>query len=111
MNVGPTGGIVGSAAGAPLSKTTGAASERLQKDSAVQQRQVESEQQAEKSSGVGQTEEDQHASDRDADGRDFWKEGDVQAGDAASSDSQTTEPGRRAKDPHGVSGNSLDLTG
>ena len=114
MNVGPMGGVAGSAAGAPLSQTAGSETERTQKDSAARQRQAEGELKAEKAAGIGQTEEDQGPSERDADGRRFWElpqdedkeketvEGQIEA---------AGEPTRQAKDPTGDSGNALDLTG
>ena len=108
MNVGPMSGVVGSAAGAPLSQTAGSETERAQKDSSAHQRQVETDKKAADAAGIGQTEEDQGTSERDADGRRFWE--------AASEKNQEqpteeTDPSRQVKDPTGDSGNSLDLTG
>ncbi len=112
MNVGAMGGVLGSAAGAPLSKTAGSETERAQKDASARQREVDSDQKAEKASGIGQTEGDQGPSERDADGRRFWeapqdKEKEAVEGQSTAED----EPQRQAKDPTGNSGNSLDLTG
>ena len=73
MNVGPMSGVVGSAAGAPLSQTAGSETERAQKDSSAHQRQVEKDKKAADAAGIGQTEEDQGTSERDADGRRFWE--------------------------------------
>ena len=105
MSMGPVmGGILGSAAGAPLSQTAGSESERAQKDAATQQRQVDNDQHAEDAAGVGQTEQDEEASDRDADGRRLWEappDKEQQAGDSP----------RQAKDTTGQCGNNLDLTG
>ena len=58
-----------SAAGAPLSQTAGSETERAQKESLAQQRQVGRDQKAEQAAGIGQTEQDQESSERDADGR------------------------------------------
>jgi hypothetical protein len=110
MNVGALGGVVGSAAGAPLSQTAGNESERALKDASATQRQTESEKKTEKSAGIGQTEGDQAASDRDADGRRFWE-----SSEAAPSEDLATaaerEHAKQSKDPSGNSGNALDLTG
>ncbi len=104
MSMGPVmGGILGSAAGAPLSQTAGSESERAQKDAATQQRQVETDQHAEDAAGVGQTEEDQETSDRDADGRRLWE--------MPPGTEQDDDAPRKAKDTTGQCGNNLDLTG
>lgn len=111
MSVGPMSGVVGSAAGAPLSQTAGSESERARKDSSASQRQVENDAKAENSAGIGQTEADEGTSDRDADGRKLW-EGDAPQGNQQQPppDSEP-EPPRQAKDPTGDSGSELDLTG
>lgn len=105
MNVVPMGGIISGAAGAPLAQTGGAETERTQRDAVVRERQVTSENSAEKSAGVGTTDEDQETSQRDADGRMFWE----QSTPADHQDSQGQA--KQSKDPTGESGNSLDLTG
>ena len=73
MSMGPLGGVVGSSAGSPLSQTQGAAAERAKQDAAAQERTVETDRKSEQASGIGQTEEDQGASERDADGRRMWE--------------------------------------
>jgi len=112
MSVGPMTGVTGSAAGAPLSQTSGSETERSQKDASANRRQVDGEKQAEKASGIGQTEQDQEASDRDADGH-YFGEGQGKKKENPKQPEITTEPEppRQAKDPSGISGNSLDLTG
>ena len=109
MNVGVTSGLAGSAAGAPLSQTAGAETERSQKDSAVRERLVDGQNKSERASGIGTTEQDQQTDERDADGRRMWDA----SGDRkkANQDQPADEPDRRAKDPTGLSGNALDLTG
>jgi hypothetical protein len=106
MNVGATTGALTSAAGAPLSQTAGAEAERTQKESSVQQRLADAQTKSEKASGIGQMDEDQQASERDADGRRLWE-------DTRKKKAAEAEPAesRQAKDPTGMSGNSLDLTG
>ena len=103
----PNTGVVSSAAGAPLSQTKGSESERTQKDAAATQREALSEKKAADSAGIGQTEQDQGTSERDADGRRFWEANSAQS---KPGDEEQREP-KQAKDPDGKSGNSLDLTG
>lgn len=105
MNVGSMGGVMGSAAGAPLAQTSGSETERTQKDAAVSQRQGIHEKKAADAAGIGTTEQDQEASERDADGRRFWEHAEKKPDEPAS------EAPRQAKDPTGASGTSLDLTG
>jgi len=107
MNVGSMTGVIGSAAGSPLSQTSGSETERAQKQSAVRERQAESETRAEKSAGIGETEQDQGPSERDADGRRFWEA----PPEASTEESAATDDQRQVKDLSGDSGNSLDLTG
>ena len=73
MSMGPLGGILGSAAGSPLSQTKGATTERAARESAVKETIDQLDLQAEKSAGIGQTEGEHEASDRDADGRRAWE--------------------------------------
>ena len=110
MSMVPLGGIVSSAAGAPLSQTAGSETERAQKDSHAQNRQVDSEQRAERAAGIGQTEQDQESSERDADGRRFWEAPPQTPPDDDGDDAKGTLP-RQSKDATGQSGNQLDLTG
>jgi len=73
MSMGPLGGILGSAAGSPLSQTKGATTEQAARGSAVQETADQLDLQAEKSAGIGQTEQEHGSSDRDADGRRAWE--------------------------------------
>lgn len=113
MNVGSLAGTIASAAGSPLSQTAGSEAERASRDSAAQQRQVDSNQKAELAAGIGQTREDQESSERDADGRRPW-EAPVKKG-AGNGDEQdagaSIAPARQSKDASGQCGNQLDLTG
>ena len=107
MSIGSFGGVTGSSAGVPLSSTQGSETERLQKDSASQSRKVEHEKHAEQTAGIGHAEEDQEASDRDADGRRLWE----RSQHTTTNDSDQESKQRQSKDIEGLSGNSLDLTG
>jgi hypothetical protein len=110
MTMAPLGGIVSGAAGAPLSQTAGSEAERAQKDSLAQHRQIDASQKAELAAGIGQTEQDQESSERDADGRRPWE--------APTKSSKQEQPAdvpepqnRQSKDATGQSGTKLDLTG
>jgi hypothetical protein len=113
MSVGPLGGIVGSAAGAPLSQTVGAEAERTQKESSVRQRLADSQEKSEQAAGIGTTEQDQEASDRDADGRRMWeatrKKTNQEQEQPNFSEDDLNLP--KSKDPSGDAGNTLDLMG
>jgi hypothetical protein len=73
MSMGPLGGILGSAAGSPLSQTKGATTERAARDSVAKETADQLDLHAEKSAGIGTTEAESEASDRDADGRQAWE--------------------------------------
>jgi hypothetical protein len=106
MSVGALGGLVGSAAGAPLSQTAGSETERTQRDSTVKDRNVHALERAEQAAGIGTTEQDQEASERDADGRRLWE-----APPDKQSDGDAAHAARQSKDATGQSGTRLDLTG
>ncbi len=111
MSVGPSG-MIGSFAGTPLAQSKGTDTERAQQDTADQTRQVQRDKQSENAAGIGQTEEDQQASERDADGRRLWELGSKDQQDQAGTDS-SQQPARppKSKDPTGQSGNQVDLSG
>jgi hypothetical protein len=108
MNIGLTGGALGSAAGAPLAQTGGADTERTQKDSSARERVADGQSKSERASGIGTTDADQQTDERDADGRRLWEQ---QQKKKAAAEADAAEPRRAVKDPTGISGNALDLTG
>jgi hypothetical protein len=111
MSMGPLGGVVGSAAGASLSQTAGE-TERVQKDSLAHNRQADAHQRADNAAGIGQTQQDEESSERDADGRRLWEppaKPSKGSKDQATSDDPAAS--RQSKDPTGQSGTQLDLTG
>jgi hypothetical protein len=65
-------GTVGSLAGTPLAKK-GPDADKVQRDTIDRSRHIESETRAEIAAGIGQTEEESEASERDADGRRPWE--------------------------------------
>jgi hypothetical protein len=110
MTMVPLGGLVGSAAGVPLSQSAGSDTERLQKDALNQARDSDAHEKAERAAGIGQTDEDQASSERDADGRRLWE---APANAAKNGkENEPTEPNlRQSKDATGQSGTQLDLIG
>ena len=111
MSIGPTGGITGSAAGAPLSQSQSKDVEQAQRDSATQRRQVDTDRQAENASGVGQTKEDSASSERDADGRRLWERPTPASPHEDSEETDEESNLKQSIDTSGTSGNQLDLTG
>jgi hypothetical protein len=109
MSIGPLGGIVGSAAGAPLAKTSGTEAERSQRENSASQRLGDSQEKSERAAGIGTTEQDQGASDRDADGRRLWEASQQKKQQALEQEENQQE--HVSKDPSGDSGSKLDLMG
>lgn len=103
MSMGPVGGVIGSAAGTALSQTKGATTERAAADAQAKATTDELDLKAEKASGIGQTEGDQEASDRDADGRRMWEQAPEgkQQGDQDSAEEQPTPPAGLDEPPVG----------
>ncbi len=107
MSLGPLGGIAGSAAGAPLSQTKGSESERSLQDASGAERTAGMAEKADTASGIGETQQDQEISDRDADGRRLWEVDERPDTTESGPDEET----RQSKDASGSSGTQLDLTG
>lgn len=110
MSIGPLG-ITGSVAGAPFAQGHGADVQRAQQDTSDQARHVQSNEKAEQAAGVGQTEQDEETTDRDADGRRPWELSPEPADEQATSEASEAEEHQRAKDPSGERGRQLDLSG
>ena len=109
MTMVPLGGIIGSAAGAPLSQSAGSETERASKEGQNLSRQTNAQELAEQAAGIGQTGEDRESSERDADGRRLW-EAPAKRGVSAL-DETSEEPTRLSRDATGQCGNQLDVTG
>ena len=107
MSIGPMG-TLGSAAGSQLAQGHGSDVNRAQQDTADHTRQTQSADKAEAAGGVGQTEQDEGAADRDADGRRLW-ESTPEAEEVVQEELESDEP--RNKDPTGQKGGQLDLSG
>ena len=109
MNIAHLGIVTGAAAG-PLAQARSSEADRTQQDVAVHRREVDATAQAEAAAGIGTTNEDEAAGDRDADGRRPWEIGpqeENQIDESAVSESVEA----RAKDPSGQAGSQLDLSG
>lgn len=110
MSIGSLG-IVGGLAGAPLSQRA-AEVERAEREAADQARESQADKRAEQASGIGQTEEDSQASERDADGRRPWEHPAEKKPESPDLPPPADAAGPvRAKDPTGNSGSQLDLVG
>jgi hypothetical protein len=108
MSVGPMG--MGGAAGSPLSQSQGNDVNRAQQETTDQSRRTASESKAEQASGVGQTEHDEQASDRDADGRRPWEIG-ARPAEESPTDESAEDEDRQSKDASGTRGGQLDISG
>jgi len=107
MSIGSLG-IVGSLAGTALTQKA-AEVDKTQRDAADAARQTDAAARAESAQGIGQTEEASEANERDADGRRLWERQQKKPDEEEQAASTPAEP--LAKDPEGVSGGILDLTG
>ena len=107
MSMGPLGMASSITGGLP--QTRAADSDKTQQQASDQTRQANSAEKAEAAAGVGETEQDEQASDRDADGRRLW-EGNPDDGpaDSESPDERSTP---QSRDPSGARGGNLDLSG
>ncbi|HUG66901.1 MAG TPA: hypothetical protein VMM76_04055 [Pirellulaceae bacterium] len=110
MSVGPMGMAASVAGGLPQIRSADAG--RAEKQSADQARQTKSDQKAEAAEGVGETTQDEKASDRDADGRRSWEAMPEQTAEPEDMvDEAKTPKIPQSKDPTGTSGGQLDLHG
>ena len=101
-------GLIGSLAGTPLPQRA-ADADKVQQGAGDQSRAADAAERAEAAAGIGQTEEDSEASDRDADGRRLWE----RSQNPAKAESAADPPDAtsfRSKDPTGACGGHVDLT-
>ena len=111
MSIGSLG-IVGSLAGTSLAQK-GAEVDKTQRDAADAARQSEAAARAESAAGIGETEEESQAGERDAEGRRLWERPEKKSNSAAAEEEAgaSTPATVPVKDPAGLSGGILDLTG
>ncbi len=109
MSIGSLG-IVGSLAGTPLAQK-GPEGDKVQKDATDRTRQTDAEVRAESAAGIGQTEEESQASERDADGRRPWEVPTRKKADEPAADPAVDGSIPAAKDPSGDRGTLIDVSG
>lgn len=110
MSIGSLG-IVGSLAGTALAQKS-AEVDKTQRDAADAARKTEAASRAESAEGIGQTEEESQAGERDADGRRLWERPAKKPAEDENGELAASTPAEvLAKDPAGISGGTLDLTG
>jgi hypothetical protein len=106
MSIGSLGAI-GSFAAAPATQRSSDV-DKTQHEAAEKARGDDAADYAEQAAGIGETQEESQAGDRDADGRRLWEIGERKKEEAAADDTIIQGP---SKDPTGTAGNQLDLTG
>jgi hypothetical protein len=109
MSIGSLG-LIGSLAGTPLAQAKGSDVDRNKEGAGNHQRQVDSVERASAAAGIGLTQEDSQTSDRDADGRRLW-EVDPHSASSGEATTDASAEAPRSKDPEGIAGQSLDLSG
>lgn len=105
----PSLGTIGSLAATPLAQRDSEA-DKAQREADVLRQTQQSQMAAEQASGIGQTQEESEASERDADGRRLWEEP-TRKKPAAEPASSPNAPGTPPPDPTGQCGTQLDLLG
>jgi hypothetical protein len=109
MSIGSLG-VIGSVTAGQLQQTRSADADKGAQDVRDHGNQADSAQKAEDAAGIGKTNEDEGADDRDADGRRLWER--LQKdGDKPDSPSEETATPPLSMDPTGQAGANLDLTG
>lgn len=111
MSLGPLGGIPASAAGSPLAQGEGTQIERARQDEGDQRRRIEADEKAEKASGIGEADgEDHETAERDAHGRRLRGDSPPESADGSEEDRRASKD-RPGRDSTGHTGNLLDLSG
>ena len=111
MSVGGMGGVLGGAAGSPLSQTKGSEAERTANETAAQKGRQVNDAKADAASGIGETDGEGHEShERDADGRRLWERPPTEGEEAKDNPGESSTE-RQSKDATGDAGGQLDLTG
>jgi hypothetical protein len=109
MTVGPLGGVAGSVAGSPLAQRGAQDVDRTHQEAIGRERAISADEQADRAAGIGTTDEDQEAGERDADGRRLWER--PPRGKTPTTPEDVSPPLAPAKDASGACGNQLDVTG
>jgi hypothetical protein len=106
MSIGSLG-LIGSFATSSMAQRVGDV-DKVERDTADRARESKSDTAAEDAAGIGQTEQESEASDRDADGRRPWE---LPSHAAPQEEVAATAPPSAAHDPTGQSGRTLDILG
>ena len=106
MSVGSLG-LIGSLATTPLPQKA-AETDKTQRETTDQAREAQAAQAAEAASGIGETEEDSQAAERDADGRRLW-EATAKKKPVEEAANEPDKASHLAKDPTGEAGGCVDL--
>jgi hypothetical protein len=101
-------GLAGSLATSPLPQKAADADKSV-RGATEQAREAQAARQAEAAAGIGQTEEDSQASERDADGRRLWEQPAGKQGTSETTSESGNAEGHLSKDPSGEAGGELDL--
>jgi len=110
MSIGPMGASIASSLAASNQAQRNADVTDSQQATSHQSRSIDAVAEAEKAAGIGDPDESQKASDRDADGRRLWERQES----AKSDDDETAEDStyhRDTEDPTGIKGREIDLDG
>ena len=102
-------GIASSLASSAMTQRT-AETDKSAREASDQTRAIESVESAARAGGIGETEQDSEASDRDADGRRLWEETKV-ASKRENHPAEASVGEGTSKDPSGACGGLLDLLG
>jgi len=107
MSIGSLG-LIGSLATTPLPQKA-ADADKAVRDAADQGREAQAARLAEAAAGIGETEEDSQASERDADGRRLWEQPPGNKPPAEEAAGVEESAPQLSKDPSGEAGGELDL--
>ncbi|EAQ81270.1 hypothetical protein [Blastopirellula marina] len=115
MSIGPAGAaIVSSLAASPLAQNASSEVDQNRQATSNQARKADSDQKAIKASGVGDPDESQEVSDRDADGRRLWEiqdEAEELLADTEHPEDEEPPKNHKGLDPSGQTGRVLDISG
>ena len=116
MSIGPTGiSFASSVAATDLAQRNSADVAQTQQATSNQARLLEATEKAEKAAGIGDADESEKASDRDADGRRAWERSEHSTEDSEAAEleleGETTYDDRPPKDDVEKTGSHLDISG
>ena len=104
-------GSLGSVAAGQLQQARTADVDRATQDVLQQARSVDANERTEKAAGIGEMEQEEGASERDADGRRLWEQQSRRPRPSQSDPSSDDSGSSLGQDPTGEAGTQLDLSG